>query len=380
MKQIVYFDHAAATPLDPKVFTAMKPFFSVDFYNPSASYLLAQKVKQRLEKARAKVAHWLGCKASEIIFTAGGTEANNLAIKGVMDAFPGSEIITSSIEHESVHEPAALYDHKIAPVLADGTLNVPALVDLITDKTVLISVMYANNEIGTVQPIKTIASQLTLIKKQRQKDGNKLPLYLHTDAAQAANYLDLHVSRLGVDLMTLNGGKIYGPKQSGTLYIKSGVVLKPQILGGGQERGLRSGTENVGSVIGFAKALDVTQTIRKDEAERLSKLQGLFFRLLNDEIEDIIINGSRRRRLPNNVHFSIPGQDNERLLVLLDEQGIYASAGSACSASDDEPSHVLKAIGVLDDLAQASLRFSMGRSTSEADIRKAVSTLSSLVA
>ncbi len=380
MKQTIYLDNASATPLDDRVLRAMKPFFSDFFYNPSANYLAAQDVKHKVNEARARIAHWLGAKPSEIIFVAGGTEANNLAIRGVMETYPGSEIITGAAEHDSVLDVAAQYDHIVAPVLADGTLDLPTLTGLISDKTVLISVMYANNEVGTIMPIREIAQVIVKIRRNREKQGNKLPIYLHTDAAQAGNYLDLHVSRLGVDLMSINGGKIYGPKQSGALFVKSGVVLKPIIYGGGQERGLRSGTENVASIIGLATALDLAQTMRKEEVERLLKLQALFFELLSQDIPSVIVNGSRRRRLPNNVHISLPGQDNERLLIQLDEAGIYAAAGSACSASSEEPSHVLRAMGISEKLAQSSLRFSMGRTTDETAVRKVVKKLASLVA
>lgn len=205
--------------------------------------------------------------------------------------------------------------------------------------------------------------------------GNELPIYLHTDACQAANYLDLHVSRLGVDLMTLNGGKIYGPKQSGVLYASAKVRLEPLIRGGGQERNYRSGTENVASCIGFAKALQLVQAGRREESERLIGLQKLAFELIAQKLPQAVINGSQKHRLPNNVHLTLPGQDNERLLVELDERGILAAAGSACSASDDEPSHVLRAMGVSDVDAQASLRLTMGRDTSAQDIRDTIETL-----
>lgn len=373
-------DYAAASPLDERVLKAMLPFFSDKFYNPSASYQPASAVRAEIDKARSMVAHWLGCRSNEIVFTAGGTEANNLAISGVLQAHPGSEIVTSSIEHESVLAPVSHYSSYQAPVLSDGTIDIKALIDLVTDKTSLVSVMYANNEIGTIQPLREISAELNKLRRLRQKDGNSLPLYLHTDAAQAGNYLDLHTSRLGVDLMTINGGKIYGPKQSGALFVRGGVVLEPQIVGGGQERGLRSGTENVPAVIGLATALDIAQNQRKDESARLSKLQDLFFSLLGEAIPIAVINGSRRSRLPNNMHFTLPGYDNERLLVQLDEVGICAAAGSACSAANDEPSHVLRAINVSDQLARSSLRFSMGKSTTENELRKTISTLAALVA
>ena len=234
----IYLDYAAATPLDPHVLKAMQPYYSSNFQNPSATYLAGRKTRQDLEKARAKVANLLGAKPAEIIFTAGGTEANNLAIQGIMREYPGAEILTSSIEHDSVLEPAGLFNQKIIAVNKKGVIELGKLPKMISPKTVLICVMLVNNELGTIQPIKEVAQLIGEIRKKRAIDGNKLPLWLHTDAAQAPNYLDLHVSRLGVDLMMLNGGKIYGPKQSGVLYIRAGVKLMPLILGGGQLAGL----------------------------------------------------------------------------------------------------------------------------------------------
>jgi cysteine desulfurase len=288
-------------------------------------------------------------------------------------------VIVSSIEHESVLSPAHLYDCQEAYVDKQGVIDVNRLITLVNDQTVLVSVMYASNEVGTIQPLRQLSRALAIIRSARRKISNQLPLYLHTDAAQAANYLDLHVARLGVDLMTLNGGKIYGPKQSGGLFIKGGVELSPQILGGGQELGWRGGTENVAGITGFSLALELVQGKRAQEGSRLKSLQDLFFKLLEDNIPGVVVNGSRVVRLPNNVHVTINGQDNNRLLIALDEAGILAAAGSACSASNDEPSHVLKAMGLTDAAARSSLRFTMGRQTSDEDIRTTVDTLKKLV-
>jgi len=376
---MIYLDHAAATPLDPDVLTAMQPYFAQQFYNPSASYIPAQKVRTDLEQARVDVAAQLGARASEIIFTAGGTESDNLAITGIMRKFPGANVVVSAIEHDAVLEPARQFNCFATPVDEQGLLRLDDLASKITDRTVLVSVMYANNEVGTIQPIRKVSLLIEKIRNERRQNGNVLPIYLHTDACQAANYLDLHVSRLGVDLMTLNGGKIYGPKQSGVLYVSSKVRLQPLVRGGGQERNLRSGTENVAACIGFAKALELVQASRQVETQRLSALQTLSFTLIQDKLPGAIINGSEKHRLPNNIHLTLPGQDNERLLMELDERGILAAAGSACSASDEEPSHVLRAMGITDADAQASLRITMGQETTEADIRTFVDTLSTLI-
>ena len=375
MNKTTYLDYAAATPMDPAVLEAMQPYFSIDFYNPSATYLPAQKVAKDIEAARSQVAGLLGVKPSELYFVAGGTEANNLAIHGVMQQYPNGHMIVSAIEHESVLKPAEDYRHTLAPCGTDGIVDVKALEKAVKDDTVLISIMYANNEIGTVQPLREIAEIVEKARKIRITKGNETPLYFHTDACQAGAYLDIHANRLGLDMMSLNGGKIYGPKQSGVLFVKAGIVLRSQITGGGQESGLRSGTENVPAIIGFAKALELAQRNRQEETKRLSSLQQLFIDQLKEKIPIAVINGSLKRRLPNNVHLTISGYDNERLLLELEEKGILAAAGSACSASSEEPSHVLKAIGVSGKDAQASLRFSAGKLTTQKDVIHAVNSL-----
>jgi cysteine desulfurase len=364
----IYMDYAAATPVDEAVVKAMKPYFTGNFYNPSASYLAAKSVSKDINKTRSDIAQILGAKAPEIVFTAGGTEANNLAIKGVMDKWPGSNVVISAIEHESVIEPAKLYDHKIAPVDKEGIVNLNELTRLIDEKTVLVSIIYANNEIGTIQPLKDIGVMLEAIRKQRRLDGNNLPIYFHSDACQAASFLDLHVERLGVNLMTLNSGKIYGPKQSGALYIKRGLELQAQILGGGQESDIRSGTENVAAIIGFGLALSLVQNRRREESDRLQILQNSFIKTLQEKVPQALINGSLKKRLPNNVHITIEGTDNEQIMMALDEMGIQCATGSACHAASGKSSSTLDALGLSRSQAKSSLRFSMGRFTTTDDV------------
>lgn len=380
MTKPIYLDYAAATPMDPAVLAAMEPYFTAQFFNPSATYLAAENVRKTLEATRGRIAHWLGARPSEVVFTAGGTEANNLAIRGVMDRFPDGNLVVSAVEHESVLATAGRYDCRPAGVRPDGVVDVDKLTGLIDDRTVLVSVMYANNEVGTIQPIHQIAMALEAIRKARQASGNSRPLFLHTDAAQAAAYLDLHTARLGVDLMTINAGKIYGPKQVGVLFISSKLKLEPQVTGGGQERGVRSGTENVAGAAGLAAALDLVQERRHTEAKRLQELQSLFFKEIESNFPDAVTNGSRKARLPNNVHVTFPGRDNERLIFQLDAAGILCAAGSACSASSDEPSHVLKAMGKTDAEAQSSLRFTMGAQTTEKDILQTIQALKQAMA
>lgn len=372
---MIYLDHAAATQVDPAVLTAMQPFFMTEFYNPSATYLPAKAVRTALEEARGRVAHWLGTRPTEVIFTAGGTEANNLAVQGVLRKFPHGSIVVSGVEHDSVLATAQNFNCSATLVNEKGRVDLENLRSLITEETVLVSVMYANNEVGTIQPIRDIADIVREIREKRRETGNFLPLYLHTDACQAANYLDLQAARLGVDMMTLNGGKIYGPKQSGVLYVESHVQLEPLIYGGGQERGMRSGTENVAGAIGFAAALDDAQTRRKQETQRLSELQRYAFAQFFKKLRSVVVNGDQKHRLPNNLHITLPGTDNERVLLQLETAGILAAAGSACSASNEEPSHVLRAMGISDSDARSSLRLTMGRSTTQSDIDALVDAL-----
>lgn len=379
---MIYLDHAAATPVSPEVLVAMQPFFSDSFYNPSANYAAAREVRQSLEAARAQVAGSLGARPAEVIFTAGGTEADNLAIAGILQQYPEANVVVSAIEHDAVLAPAAQFDCRIAAVDANGVVDLTDLEQKIDENTVLVSVMYANNEVGTIQPLRRVAEIVARKRAQRATLPSALttlPLFFHTDACQAANYLDLHVSRLGVDLMTLNGGKIYGPKQSGVLYAASQVNLQPIIRGGGQERKLRSGTENVAACVGFAAALEATQAMRHTEAKRLTELQSLAFRLIAEKLPQAVVNGSQKHRLPNNIHLTLPDQDNERLLVELDLSGVLAAAGSACSASSDEPSHVLRAMGVSGTDAQSSLRLTMGRETTVEDVHKTIGILADLI-
>jgi len=367
----IYLDYAAATPLDARVLAAMTPYFQDVFYNASSSYLAARRVHADIEAARVRVAHWLGARSTEVVFTAGATESINLAIHGVMQRFPDATVLVGATEHDAVRLSAARYSYGEVPVQPDGTLDLRALERMIDDKTVLVSVGYANNEIGTIQPLATIAQLLGKIRQARQKAGNQLPLYLHTDASQAAGYLDIHAHRLGVDLMTLNGGKLYGPKQSGVLFVRAGVQLDSLLSGGGQENGLRSGTENVAAIVGLATALDLAQAERKEAIAKQSALRDELQRQLTDALPETVVNGNPKRRLPNNLHVSWPGVDGERLVMLLDEHGIQAATGSACAANRQKASHVLVALGLDEAHRQGSLRLSIGTPTTPAEIQQA---------
>ena len=353
---MIYLDYAAATPMDKKVLHAMEPYFSDKFFNPSAAYTAARDVRVDYQNAKHKLASLIGAKPAEIVITAGATESINLALSGV-----DGEIITTETEHPAVLETARARSAKIIPVDEFGRIKLDKLQQAINDKTELISVAYANNEIGTVQSIKEIAEIVAQIRRERIKEGNKRPLLFHTDASQAAGQLDINVARLDVDLLTLNAGKCYGPKQVGLLYIRAGVVLKPYLFGGGQEMGLRSGTENIAGTIGFAEALSLVESRRKNEAKRLGELKNSLQKFIQNEFPSAVFNGHKKHALPSILNFSIPGLDAERAVFALDQKGILVATGSACAANKDKRSHVLLAIGLSPELADASLRLSFGR-------------------
>jgi cysteine desulfurase len=367
----IYLDYAAATPLDPRVRLSMEPYMQEDFYNPSSPYLAARHVRRDVDAARARVAYWLGARGGEVIFTAGATESINIAIHGVTQQFPGANAIALATEHDAVLQSVARYPHQLAPVLPNGSVDMDALAQLIDDQTVLISVAYANNEVGTIQPLTQIAELVRHVREGRQMSGNKLPLYFHTDASQAAGCLDLHASRLGVDLMTLNGGKIYGPKQTGVLYVKAGTKITSPLTGGGQEGGVRSGTENVPGIIGFATALEIAQDEKKEAISKYTSMRDELQCRILQALPDTIVNGNPRRRLPGSLHLSWPGLDGERLVMLLDERGVMAATGSACAANKQTASHVLVACGMADDAVRGSLRLTVGALTTPGDIERA---------
>ena len=371
-----YFDYASATPLAEDIVIAMSPYLRGKFYNPSALYQNAVDTRVDLENARAEVAGVLGVKRQEIIFSAGCTEANNLAVSGILSQHPSAKVLVSAIEHDSVYEVANKHAMVQVPVKSDGIVDIDQFTELLSGDIVLVSIMYANNEVGTVQPLREIG---IVIEKERKRRGvGGLPLYFHTDAAQAANYLSLNVSGLRVDMMSLNGGKVYGPKGSGCLYVASSVPLSPLVFGGGQERGLRSGTENVMGIVGFAKALASAQAIYSSEADRLHELQ----KKLIKSLEEMggTVNGSLKRRLPNNINVCLPGLENERVVLELDLKGFMISSGSACHAKSSTPSRVLEAMGLSDKEVLSSIRISMGRYTISDDVDNLRECISQLVA
>ena len=377
----IYLDHAATTYLDSRVKKAMEPFWEKEFGNPSSFHSPGKRAKEAVGAAREKIAKVLGCRESEIIFTMGGTESDNLAIFGVAKALEkvGRHIITSKIEHPAVWhscEKLASEGWQISYVKVDhqGLIDLKELAAAITKETAFVSIMYANNEIGTVQPIHEIAK---IIRRKRKEFGTKHP-YFHTDACQAAGALPIGVAKLGVDLLTFNGSKIYGPKGIGALYIKTGTPIVPLLYGGGQERGLRAGTENVPAIVGLGEALRLAQEGREKENARLIELRDYLIKNLL-KIPKTILNGHQTLRLPNNANISFLDIEGEAMVLYLDSKGICASTGSACSSASLEPSHVIRAIGLPYEAAHGSLRLTLGRKTTKADLDCVLKVLPGIV-
>ena len=362
----IYLDYAAATPVDPEVVAAMLPYLTDDFYNPSAPYAKARRVKADLERARATLAHLIGAQPANVVLTAGATEANNLAFSAV-----SGEVAVSAIEHASVLACAQAHPSCLTiPVKRDGGVEPAAVASSITPQTELVSIALANGEVGTIQPIRKIAQVVRAERARRLEAGEQRPLWLHTDASQAAGCLSVSVSSLGADLITLSAAKLYGPKQVGLLWAADGVRLKPLVRGGGQEGGVRSGTENVAGVVGFARALELAAGRRSSEAARLKGLRNRLQQLLTSRFEDAVVFGPSkdRQRLPGLLALSFPGLDARRLVILLEQQGVSVGTGSACAASKMQASPALLALGATPEQAAGSLRITLGRPTTGEEV------------
>lgn len=381
----VYLDYAASTPIAPEVLRAMMPYLEGSFGNPNSVHTEGKEAARALRESRDIVAGELGARPENIVFTGSGTEANNIAIQGALkearkhiSGIP--HIIVSSIEHSSVLTLAKVLAEEgvevdYCRVDPDGVVDINELAPLLCDETVLVSVMYVNNEIGTIQPVGEVAR---IIKEYKQKKGgtSAYPL-LHTDAAQAPLYLETDVGKLGADLLTIDAQKIYGPKGAGALYIKKGVLLEPILFGGGQEKGIRPSTQNVAGIVGLAEALKIAGEKRVEEVLRLRELQDYFFLRIKNEIPQAVINGSteKGKRVPNNVNISVPGVEGDYLVVALDGAGVAASSASACGSREGKVSHVVRAISEGDDRTESAVRFTMGRETRKEDIDTAVEAL-----
>ncbi len=371
---MIYLDHAAATPVSRKVLAAMSPYFTDDFFNPSAAYLPAKKVAAEYETAKGVIAHAIGAKSNDLVITGGATEANNLAFTVVEHYCGKDEVLYLKTEHDSVRAVANKYGGKAIKVLPNGLIDLVDLKNKITDKTILISVSLANNELGTIQPLAEIGALIKNIRIDRLRRGIKTPIYLHSDASQALNLLDINVARLGVDLLTLNAAKIYGPKGVGALYVSHDAKLQPLTVGGGQEQGLRSGTENVPGVIGFATAIREA----KEHLNGNRKKYANYKKILLSELKNYeLVN--KKHCLDNFIVLCYDGVDAERLIYLLEERGVYVATGAACAASKGKKSHVLAAIGLTDTQIAGSLRLTLGKTNDEEQIHEAARIINSAI-
>ncbi|PLX24576.1 cysteine desulfurase NifS [Candidatus Parcubacteria bacterium] len=384
MNKHIYLDHASTTPTDPRVVKAMEPYWNEKYGNPSSLYRLSLASKQAIIDSREKIAKVLNCQPDEIIFTGGGTESINLAIKGsVWAAKKPVHIITSKVEHPAVLNSCQRLNsqgHKLSilPVDRYGFVSLEDVKKAIKDDTLLVSIMMANNEIGTIQPIQEIGVYIEKLNKERVEKGLD-KIYFHTDACQAAGALDIDVKKLHVDMITINGSKIYGPKGVGVLYLKPGTKLIPIIDGGGQEKKMRSGTENVPGIVGMAEALDIAYQEKEKENKRQIELRDWFIEQLLKTIDKSILNGDPKKRLPNNINISFLDIEGEAVLLYLDEIGVMASTGSACTSSSLEPSHVIRALGAPYEVAHGSIRFTMGKSTTKKDLQHVLENFPEIV-
>lgn len=372
----IYLDYAATTPVDPQVVTAMAPFLSETFGNPSSTHSFGQESRKALEEARQVVADSLGAARDDLFFTSGGTEANNLAVFGVARANKdrGRHLITTVIEHHSVlHSFHCLekegFHVTYIPVTESGIVDTNVLMSKITSETILVSVMHANNEIGTIQPIEKIANFL------REKGG----IVFHVDGVQAFPHLPVNVTNLGVDLYSISSHKMYGPKGVGALYIKKGVMLEPLFAGGGQERGIRPGTENLAAIVGFGSAVKILLEKREKENKRIALLRDNFLEVITSKIDGVFLNGDPGNRLPNNVNLSFEWIDGEALAIRLDLEGIACSTGSACSSGGVLPSHVINAICGGKVNRHSAVRFTFGRQTTQEEVEKASEIICNVV-
>lgn len=389
-KKKIYLDYASTTPVEKQVLKVMSPFWSENFGNSSSLHSMGLVAQKAIKNSREKIAKILNSRNEEIYFTAGGTESANLAIFGVVRGFPkGSHIITTQIEHEAVLKPFEQlkkegYEVTFLPVGLDGKLKLTDLENSIKANTVFVSVMYANNEIGTIQPIQEVGKLINFLNKERPQEKQ---IVFHSDACQAAGALDLNTKVLGVSLLTLNASKIYGPKQVGCLFVKQGVKISPYIFGGGQEQDLRSGTENVPGIVGFAEALQISESKRQLESKRLFELQQYFIRVIKKQIQGVFFNATydvnkkyiNNNRLSSNLNLRFENVNSEVLSLYLDSYGIQVSTKSACANNTNEESHVLRAIGLTDKQSKESFRISLGRFTKKGDIDYLVKTLVGLV-
>ena len=374
---MIYLDYAAATPLSEKAKRAMLPYFDEKFFNPSAAYLPAVETRREYEQAKADIAHVIGAKAADLVMTSGATEANSLVFASIPN---NAKVLVSAVEHPSILENAKRKNYETIAVDATGRISLDDLRAKITPDTQLVSVCLASSELGTIQSLSDIARIVVEERTRRAFVGEKTPIYFHSDASQGLGLMEVKVARLGVDLLTINAAKVYGPKGVGALYVGRNVRLKPQAYGGGQELGLRSGTENVPATIAFATAIMEAEKHIASERKRLGGLRAKFKRALAEQIDGIEFLGKEKTQLANFLPLTIPGLDAERLIFALEEHGVYLSTGAACAASKGEKSPTLRAIGLNDAQIAGSLRITMGKQTSEEDVANAAKIIAEVVA
>jgi len=375
MKRI-YMDHAATTPTDIEVVKEMEPYFTQKYGNPNSIHSFGQEAKEAVEEAREKIARLIGANPSEIVFTAGGTEADNYAIKGIAWANQkkGNHIITSKIEHHAVsHSCHFLEKHKFnvtyLPVDKYGLINPDDVKRAITNKTILVTILHANNEIGTIEPIKEIG-----------KIVKGAGLYFHTDSVQTVGHIPIDVNDLGVDMLSLSGHKLYGPNGVGVLYLRKGTKIDSLMDGGGQEKNRRAGTENVAGIVGIGKAAELAEKrLAQGEEDKIIKLRDKLIKNIMNKVENVRLNGHPTNRLPGNVNFCFEFIEGESMLLNLDMEGVAASSGSACTSGSLEPSHVLLAIGLPPEIAHGSLRLTLGKDNTEEDIDYVIDILPKII-
>ena len=372
---MIYMDHSATSPVDPEVFEAMKPYFVDNFGNASTLYSMGREARKAMEAAREQVASLIGAKPEEVIFTSGGTESDNIAIKGTAYRMKdkGNHIITSAIEHPAVRETCKYlekngFEVTYLPVYEDGIVRVSDLEDAITEKTILITIMHANNEIGTIQPVAEIG-----------KIARENKIYFHTDAVQTVGKIPVDVEEMNVDMLSISAHKVYGPKGIGALYIKKGVRVEPILHGGGHEKGLRPGTENVSGIVGLGKACELAKKNLLDDAKYITNLRDRLIDGILDSVEQSYLDGHRTKRLPNNVNLRFTGIEGESMVLHLDSKGVAASTGSACSSKSLEPSHVLIALGLEHVEAHGSLRLTLGKENTKEEVDYVITAVKEVV-
>ena len=370
---MIYLDNAASTQIHDDVLRSMLPYLKEQYGNPSSIHRYGRMAHKAIEKARKQIASLINADPNEILITSGGTESNNTVLQGIATQFPTGQILTSFIEHDAILEPCKRlsgdgFNVDYLPVDSSGMIDISDLKNHLSKRTSLVSIMFGNNEVGTVQPISEIA-----------KICNSNKILLHTDAVQAVGKIPIDVKELGVDFLSISSHKLYGPKGIGALYIKNGTILTPFILGGGQEKGLRSGTENVANIVGFGKSCEIIKNHLSEQVSFIKKLRDHLIERILSEIPEVRLNGHLENRLPNNAHFTFLGVNGEDLIIKLDENGVAASTGSACSVNTQKASHVLQAMGFSYEQITGSLRLTVGIFNNQQEIERTVDILKNIV-